>query len=70
MIRLAVVLGYLMDGVAAIVLGLVSRLRPGALSSFADLLDQVMASRPARIALLLFWWWLGWHFFVVPPEDG
>jgi hypothetical protein len=26
--------------------------------------DRALASRPARIVVLLFWLWLGWHFFV------
>ena len=36
----------------------------------ADLLDRVMASRPARIGILMFWWWLGWHFLVVRTVDA
>jgi hypothetical protein len=35
----------------------------------AHLLDRVMATRPARMGILMFWWWLGWHFLVVRTVD-
>jgi Mn2+/Fe2+ NRAMP family transporter len=39
------------------------------IAPLADLLDQVMATRAARLAILVFWWWLGWHFFVARTVD-
>jgi Family of unknown function (DUF6186) len=68
--RIITILGYLLDGLAAVGLVIVAKLKSDKVASFGDLLDQVMASRAARVTIMLFWWWLGWHFLVVPPEDG
>jgi hypothetical protein len=66
--RIITILGYLLDGLAAVGLVIVAKLKSDKVASFGDLLDQVMASRAARVTIMLFWWWLGWHFLVVPPE--
>ena len=70
MTRIITVLGYLLDGLAAVGLVIVAKLKSDKVASFGELLDPVMASRAARVTIVLFWWWLGWHFLVVPPEDG
>jgi hypothetical protein len=44
-----------------------SRRSPQRTAPIDKLLDRVMASRAARITILVFWWWLGWHFLVTPP---
>jgi len=68
--RIITILGYLLDGLAAVGLVIVAKLKSDKVASFGELLDPVMASRAARVTIVLFWWWLGWHFLVVPPEDG
>ena len=70
MTRIITILGYLLDGLAAVGLVIVAKLKSDKVASFGELLDSVMASRAARVTIVLFWWWLGWHFLVVPPEDG
>lgn len=70
MTRIITILGYLLDGLAAVGLITVAKLKSNWVASFGELLDQVMASRAARVTIMLFWWWLGWHLLVVPPEDG
>lgn len=37
---------------------------PDKVLGLGGVLDVVLASRTARIVVLLFWLWLGWHFFV------
>jgi len=68
--RIITILGYLLDGLAAVGLVIVAKLKSDKVASFGELLDPVMASRAARVTIVLFWWWLGWHFLVVLPEDG
>ena len=70
MTRIITILGYLLDGLAAVGLVIVAKLKSDKVASFGELLDSVMASRALRVTIVLFWWWLGWHFLVVPPEDG
>ena len=70
MTRIITILGYLLDGLAAVGLVIVAKLKSDKVASFGELLDSVIASRAARVTIVLFWWWLGWHFLVVPPEDG
>jgi len=56
--------GFLLCVAAAAVLELRARSTPDYLAPVGTLLDRVMATRSARIGILLFWWWLGWHFLV------
>lgn len=70
MTRIITILGYCLEGLAAVGLVIVARLKSDKVAPVGELLDRVMASRAARVTLVLFWWWLGWHFLVVPPEDG
>lgn len=56
--------GFVVCIVAAVALELWARRRPDHLAPVDTLLERVMATRSARIGILLFWWWLGWHFLV------
>jgi hypothetical protein len=67
MSRSITIAGFCACGVLAIVLLLDSRRSPQSTAPLDKLLDRVMASRAARITILVFWWWLGWHFLVTPP---
>lgn len=64
MIRLITIAVYLLCISTVVVVELVARRDPDRIAPFGDLMDRVMASRSARIGLLLFWWWAGWHFLV------
>jgi hypothetical protein len=55
---------YLVLVGAAIALMLLPHTRHAQFEPVASVLDDVLASMPARIALVTFWWWLGWHFLV------
>jgi hypothetical protein len=55
---------YALLVLAAVALTLAAHRRPDAVEGLGAVLDRVLASRPARIVVLLFWLWLGWHFFV------
>jgi hypothetical protein len=64
MIRVLTICGYLACIAAAVVIELLARRDPDRVAPLGDLMDQVMATRSARIGILLFWWWAGWHFLV------
>ncbi len=49
---------------AAVVLTVLAHRRPGSVDGLGAVLDRGLASRPARVVVLLLWLWLGWHFFV------
>lgn len=53
----------------AVGLAMSGRRRAFGLAPFGELLDEILADRPTRIALVLFWWWLGWHFLVARTVD-
>lgn len=61
--------GYLVCVVAALALMVLSRRRDAPFATLREVLDQVLAERAPRIALLAFWWWLGWHFLVAQTVD-
>jgi hypothetical protein len=67
--RLITIIGFCAWGLAALAVELAARLNPERLAPLGELLGTVLASRPARVVIVLFWWWLGWHFLVAPPED-
>jgi hypothetical protein len=56
--------GFLACVVAAVVIELRARRTPDYFAPLGTLLERVMATRSARIGILLFWWWAGWHFLV------
>ena len=61
----AVTIGvYVTLVLAAVAATAVAHRWPDKLLGLGTVLDAVMASRAARIVVLLFWLWLGWHFFV------
>lgn len=64
MIRLLTIGGYLACIAAAVVTELLARRDRDRLVPLGTLMDQVMATRSARLGILLFWWWAGWHFLV------
>lgn len=61
--------GFLLYLIALIGLELVARREPTVLAPAGDLFDRVLASRPARLTIVVFWWWLGWHIFVAQTVD-
>ncbi len=61
LLTIAVFVGLVL---AAVVLTVVAHRRPQRVLGLGAVLDSVLASRAARIVVLLFWLWLGWHFFV------
>ncbi|MCC6270301.1 MAG: hypothetical protein IT190_03405 [Microbacteriaceae bacterium] len=63
-IRLLTVAGFVACLLLIVILDLVARREPQKVTPLASMIDHVMASRSARIGILLFWWWLGWHFLV------
>ena len=63
-IRLLTVAGFVACLLLIVILDLVARREPQTVTPLASMIDHVMASRSARIGILLFWWWLGWHFLV------
>jgi hypothetical protein len=67
MSRAITIAGFCACGVLGVLLLLDSRRSPQRTAPVDKLLDRVMASRAARITILVFWWWLGWHFLVTPP---
>lgn len=70
MSRFFSILGFVLIGLAGVVVDLRARMSASRLAPLGELLDEVMASRAARITIVLFWWWLAWHFLAVSPEDG
>jgi hypothetical protein len=54
--------GYVLIGVAALVVELVAR-RPGSrVPTISQLLGHLMREKWGRLVMLLAWWWLGFHF--------
>ena len=64
MIRFITIGAYLACIIAAVVIEMLARRDSDRIAPLGDLMDQVMATRSARIGILLFWWWAGWHFLV------
>ena len=60
--RTITVIGYVLIGVAALVVELIAR-RPGSrVPTLSQLLGHLMRERWGRVGMLLAWWWLGFHF--------
>lgn len=66
MMRDITILGFVALALAPLAFVLDAHRHPERTAPLGELLDTVMASRPARIVILLFWWWLCWHFLVGP----
>jgi hypothetical protein len=61
--RAVTIAGFVLLFALAVVVVLVSRLRPDRLARFTDTVRAVMQRHIALRALVLFCWaWLGWHF--------
>jgi len=60
--RAITITGYVVIGVAAVVVQLVAR-RPGnRVPTLSQVLGFVMRERWGRLGILFVWWWLGFHF--------
>jgi hypothetical protein len=62
--RAITIAGFLLFVAIAATLELLALRQSDRIAPLGTLLDRVMATRSARIGILLFWWWLGWHFLV------
>lgn len=62
--RVITIAAFLACLILAGLLELLARREPDRLTPATRMIDHVMATRSARIGILLFWWWLGWHFLV------
>jgi hypothetical protein len=60
--RAITIAGFVVIGVAWIVLEVAGRSRRTAVPTFSGWLDLLMGFRYGRVGVLLVWWWLGWHF--------
>jgi hypothetical protein len=65
-VRVATIAGFAICLLAAIAVEIVARRDPERIAPLGGLLERVMATRSARVGILLFWWWVGWHFLVGP----
>lgn len=54
--------GYLGFMVLGMVLWLIGKFFPSALSPLPTFLSFIFQHRITRIAIFMVWWWLGWHF--------
>jgi hypothetical protein len=61
--------GFAVCALAIVVLVVLGERDNDRFASLAEILDRVMATRAARLAILVFWWWLGRHFFVARTVD-
>ncbi|NEM92397.1 DUF6186 family protein [Galbitalea soli] len=59
-------IGFLLEAGAIVLLVILGIRDDEHFATIGDILDRVMATRAARVSILLFWWWLGWHFLVEP----
>lgn len=64
MTRIITITGFLVCLAVGATIEAVARRDPNRVAPLASMIDRVMATRSARIGILLFWWWLGWHFLV------
>jgi hypothetical protein len=62
-------LGFAIEAAAILTLVILGQRDQNRFATLGELLDRVMATRPARITILTFWWWLGWHFLVAQTVD-
>jgi hypothetical protein len=62
-------IGFLLCGLAIAALAVLGARDTERLVPLGDLADRAMATRAARIAIIVFWWWLGWHFLFAQTVD-
>ena len=60
--RTITIAGYVVIGLAAVLVELVARRPSSRIPRFSDLVSRVMHERWGRVGMLLVWWWLGFHF--------
>ena len=61
--------GFLVCASALVVLVILGARDRDRFAPPSDLFDRVLASRTARVAIVVVWWWLGWHFLVAQTVD-
>ena len=54
--------GYALIALVAIAVEIFAQRKPDVIVPIGDMLDHVMKSRTARVAVMAAWWWFGWHF--------
>lgn len=62
--RQVTIAGYLLLVCGAVAMTTLPRVRPNGFAPATSVLDDALATMPARITLITFWWWLGWHFLI------
>jgi len=60
--RAITIAGFVVIGLAWIVLELMGRSRRTTMPTFPRWIDLLRTYRYGRLAVLFVWWWLGWHF--------
>ncbi len=62
-------IGFVLDAAMIVTLVILGQLDHERFATFGELLDRVMSTRAARVAIIAFWWWLGWHFLFAQTVD-
>lgn len=60
--RTVIIIGFAVVGAGVLAAVAGTRLRRDRLASLGETLDQLLATRLAKIVAVLVWAWLGWHF--------
>jgi hypothetical protein len=60
--RTITIAGYVVIGLAAVVIELVARRPASRIPTFSEVVGRVMHDKWGRVGMLLVWWWLGFHF--------
>ena len=64
MTRILAIGGFLLCGLAFVVLEALSRRSGARWAPLGELAVVVLRKRSTRVCVLVFWWWIGWHFFI------
>jgi hypothetical protein len=62
-------IGFVLCAGMIVAMGILGQRDRDRLAPIGDLLDRVMATRAARVAIIVFWWWIGWHVLVAQTVD-
>ncbi|MEY9930668.1 hypothetical protein ABH926_005315 [Catenulispora sp. GP43] len=60
--RAITIAGYVVIGVAAVLVELLARRPHSRVPRLSQLVSRVMHEKWGRVGMLLVWWWLGFHF--------
>jgi hypothetical protein len=60
--RAITIAGFVLIGLAGIVLELMGRSRRTTMPTFMRWVDLIRTLRYGPLVVLFVWWWLGWHF--------